>query len=487
LFCVEPDIGKSADQICRAHVFGDLQPYVCCYSPCEEDLVLFSSRQLWVEHQFSKHLVSRSYKCSQCSQILLNGDDWESHLLHEHRVESSGSHRQVTIAAAEIERDVIIKDMKCPLCYGSLGDSRKSFASHLGRHLEAIALTSIPGNPDEDSASESDVEGTSPHAPPEVLEEEINTHSIYGQVHAPEISTDTSYRFVNISGAGKLNKAQRRKKRTSVMKNYVDSRSKERPLPQFSAVTLQKKSSASEDVILPFPSESLVERVDAPFGWHSALLTDNKETVPSLAPRPAPLMSDSGLPPQIIRRARANQPLEDEDRHKKTGKFSEKFQCTLCPKIFTRAYNLRSHLRTHTDERPFTCTVCGKAFGRQHDRKRHEGLHSGEKRYVCGASLINGLPWGCGRHFARADALGRHFRSEAGAECLKPLLEEEVNQKNAGEVGSGSLESVSRPWPVKLLQQYPELEFVHEVTEYLKYSDTRRDGDNSNMQASSVG
>ncbi|KPI36592.1 Transcriptional regulator CRZ1 [Cyphellophora attinorum] len=92
------------------------------------------------------------------------------------------------------------------------------------------------------------------------------------------------------------------------------------------------------------------------------------------------------------------------------------FQCTLCPKKFTRAYNLRSHLRTHTDERPFVCTVCGKAFARQHDRKRHEGLHSGEKKFVCRGELRSqpGQNWGCGRRFARADALGRHFRSEAG-------------------------------------------------------------------------
>jgi uncharacterized Zn-finger protein len=53
------------------------------------------------------------------------------------------------------------------------------------------------------------------------------------------------------------------------------------------------------------------------------------------------------------------------------------FQCTLCPERFTRAYDLRMHLRTHTDERPFVCSVCGKAFARQHDRKQHEDLHSG--------------------------------------------------------------------------------------------------------------
>ena len=105
------------------------------------------------------------------------------------------------------------------------------------------------------------------------------------------------------------------------------------------------------------------------------------------------------------------------------------FLCQLCPKRFTRAYNLRSHLRTHTDERPFVCTVCGKAFARQHDRKRHEGLHSGEKKFVCRGELKSGNQWGCNRRFARADALGRHFRSEAGRVCIKPLLDEEADQR----------------------------------------------------------
>ncbi|KAK4459039.1 hypothetical protein QBC42DRAFT_289947 [Cladorrhinum samala] len=114
---------------------------------------------------------------------------------------------------------------------------------------------------------------------------------------------------------------------------------------------------------------------------------------------------------------------------KRVQKHPATFQCTLCPKRFTRAYNLRSHLRTHTDERPFVCTVCGKAFARQHDRKRHEGLHSGEKKFVCKGDLKTNGQWGCGRRFARADALGRHFRSEAGRVCIKPLLDEEINER----------------------------------------------------------
>jgi hypothetical protein len=73
--------------------------------------------------------------------------------------------------------------------------------------------------------------------------------------------------------------------------------------------------------------------------------------------------------------------------------------------------------------------VCGKAFARQHDRKRHEGLHSGEKKFVCRGVLKDNNSWGCGRRFARADALGRHFRSEAGRVCIRPLLEEEAQEK----------------------------------------------------------
>lgn len=104
------------------------------------------------------------------------------------------------------------------------------------------------------------------------------------------------------------------------------------------------------------------------------------------------------------------------------------FVCPVpgCGSTFTRRFNLRGHLRSHTEERPYVCEWpgCGKGFARQHDCKRHQTLHATKSQ----ANVCRG----CKKTFSRLDALNRHLRSEGGAECRQAAENDSLAQSHDG-------------------------------------------------------
>jgi len=80
-----------------------------------------------------------------------------------------------------------------------------------------------------------------------------------------------------------------------------------------------------------------------------------------------------------------------------------KYMCPTCQRVFSRMYNLKSHIRTHQNHRPFQCPNCSMKFTRNHDLNRHLKVHSKDRPHTCSS---------CGRTFARRDALRRHERMD---------------------------------------------------------------------------
>ncbi|KAF9051152.1 hypothetical protein BDZ89DRAFT_1005783 [Hymenopellis radicata] len=135
------------------------------------------------------------------------------------------------------------------------------------------------------------------------------------------------------------------------------------------------------------------------------------------------------------------------------------FQCPVpgCGSTFTRRFNLRGHLRSHTEERPYVCQWpgCKKGFARQHDCKRHQALHTAKAQAnVC---------QGCKKTFSRLDALNRHrtrrfptgsmqltffiVRSDGGADCRR-IHEAGMSEKKQGSAGVSG-ENQVMPMPMQ--------------------------------------
>ncbi|KAK0385014.1 hypothetical protein NLU13_7492 [Sarocladium strictum] len=132
-----------------AHIYHDLKPYVCTFEGCPHQQRPTGDRQQWFLHELSCHRLQPVWRCSVCREDFETAEKFEGHLKLLHPAVS----REEWLFVAENCRSYSTLKaplLDCKLCSKPLG-SLAEVESHVGRHLEAYALSALFHNdlPDE--------------------------------------------------------------------------------------------------------------------------------------------------------------------------------------------------------------------------------------------------------------------------------------------------------------------------------------------------
>ncbi|KAK8076171.1 hypothetical protein PG994_003443 [Apiospora phragmitis] len=372
----------------RRHVFQDLKAYVCTgQGTC--DTKFFGDSQSWLDHELQCH--RQQWACILCQQGLFrNKEIYEDHLSRTHGAFIVGDDQLAAFVGAGLRAVDAIPARDCPFCdewadsmqstipppdSTTRGDvavtvDPKQYRRHVSKHLEQLALFSLPRHRDGD----------------------LNDNTSEG---------------ANLSHAT-INQLE-----SSPFEDERESDEEWIPDPPLHIAAArgdfkEVKRLIDDGADIHLRGETWGSVLDAALAYHGAYDSNllglfRRELGDHQADDEAPTGEQSSSAPKLM-----STPMTANQSGALKSPKSKKHKCPYCETEFTRYHNLKSHLLTHSQEKPFVCPACQMRFRRLHDLKRHGKLHTGEKPLVCP---------NCDRKFARSDSLARHSEGPGG--CVR--------------------------------------------------------------------
>lgn len=141
-------------EMIRQHVFNDLQPYNCLEPGCSRAENGFVRRKDWFSHMVQEHW--RTWTCPlECVERFTTSSTFSEHMSQIH-----GSPITSPEAISGSREDLAQAKGKCPLCWEHEIVNSHQYRSHVGHHLEQLALFVLPRAEEvEEQIEEEEVEG----------------------------------------------------------------------------------------------------------------------------------------------------------------------------------------------------------------------------------------------------------------------------------------------------------------------------------------
>ncbi|KAH7121852.1 hypothetical protein B0J13DRAFT_567358 [Dactylonectria estremocensis] len=140
----------------KKHVFRDLRPYVCLSKTCQTPDQQFSHRGDWSKHMTKEHWIT--WQCSfGCPGDFHTVEDFRKHTKTSHGKEVP--HDKIDILQSlSISPEPSKAETTCPLCLNYPITSSQQYSSHVGAHLEQLALFTLPRQEYEEADDDDDSE-----------------------------------------------------------------------------------------------------------------------------------------------------------------------------------------------------------------------------------------------------------------------------------------------------------------------------------------